>query len=208
MIKCFELDIIFTKRSLRTYLLLFCIAVIISVTIKSSFGIAYIFMLALVAASAPFSCESNTNVKKFTDALPVKKADHVKGRYLFLYSLVIAAWVISAVIVFIRYRYGNFEYANVLSCFLAGATVSLIALIQYPLYYKFGLIKGRLLNMAIYMLPIIIAITLPQIARDSVLTVIQLRDFGLIIAIFLAILAFGLFVSYTISKTVVKNKEI
>ena len=208
MIKYFKLDIIFTKRSLKTYLLLFLIAIIISIAIKSSFGIYYIFMLSLVAASAPFSCESNTNIKKFTDSLPAKKTDQVKGRYLFLYSMIIAAWVISAVIVLIRYRYGNFEFANVLSSFLAGATVSLIVLIQYPLYYKFGLIKGRLLNMAIYMLPLIIAIALPQIARDSVLNVIQLRDFGLITAIFLAILALGLFISYTISKTVVKNKEI
>lgn len=208
MINCFLFDFITAKSTLRTYLLMFGIALALSVAIKSSFGIIYMFMLALIVACAPFAAESNTRISKFKNGLPIKKSDQVKGRYLFLVVMILLAWVIASIIVYVRYSTGSFEYANVISCFLAGITVSMISLIQYPLYYKFGLIKGRILNMAIYIIPIIIVMILPQYARDISLELIEPQNLGMVSLVLLGGLLLALFISYSISKTILKNKEL
>lgn len=208
MINCFQLDFLIAKNTLRTYLLMFAIALVLSVAIKSSFGIIYMFMLALIVACAPFAAESNTRISKFKNGLPIKKSEQVMGRYLFLVVMILAAWVVASLIVYVRYSTGSFEYANVISCFLAGITVSVISLIQYPLYYKFGLIKGRILNMAIYILPIIIVMILPQYARDMSMKLIEPQNLGVISLILLGGLLIALFISCSISKTILKNKEL
>lgn len=208
MINCFQLDFLIAKNTLRTYLLMFGIAITLSVAIKSSFGIIYMFMLALIVACAPFSAESNTTISKFKNGLPIRKSDQVKGRYLFLAAMILAAWVVASIIVYARYSAGSFEYANVISCFLAGITVSIISLIQYPLYYKFGLIKGRILNMAIYTLPIIIVILLPVFAQDMSMKLIEPENFGIVTLILFGGVVLALPISYAISKTILKNKEL
>lgn len=207
MIKSFKFDLILTKSSVRMYLVLFCAAITLSIFIKSSFGIAYIFMLAMIAACAPFSCESNTKITSFTNSLPIKKTDRVKGRYMFLISMLAFVWFVSSGIVFIKYKAGSFEYPNIISSFIAGVTMTALSLIQYPLYYRFGLMKGRLLNMAIYTLPIIIVIALPQVTRDRVVSMLGPQSFGWAVLALAGLLALVVIVSYYISKTVVVNKK-
>lgn len=207
MIKSFKLDLILTKSSVRMYLVLFCAAIILSIAIKSSFGIAYMFMLAMIVACAPFACESNTKITSFTNSLPVRKADLVKGRYLFLILMLAFVWFVSTVIVSIKYKTGSFEYANIISCLLAGVTMTVLSLVQYPLYYRFGLIKGRLLNMAIYTLPVIIVLTLPQVTRDWVVRMLEPQSFGWAVLAIGGLLTLVVIASYYISKTVMKNKE-
>ena len=208
MLNCFQLDFLTAKSTLRTYLLMFCIALGLSVAIKSSFGIIYMFMLALIVSCAPFSAESNTRISKFRNGLPIKRSDQVKGRYLFLVSMMLVTWVIASIIVYVRYSAGSFEYANVISCFLAGVTVAIISMIQYPLYYKFGLIKGRMLNMVIYILPIVIVLLLPVYAQDTIMQLIEPKNFGIVSLVLLGGVLITLLISYTISKTILKNKEL
>ena len=207
MIKSFRFDLILTKSSVRMYMVLFCAAIALSIFIKSSFGIAYMFTLAIIAACAPFSCESNTRITSFTNSLPIKKADRVKGRYMFLISMLAFVWFVSAIIVLAKYKAGSFEYANIISCFLAGITMTVLSLIQYPLYYRFGLMKGRLLNMAIYTLPIIIILALPQVTRDWVVSLLEPQSFGYAVLALAGLLTLVAIVSYHISKIVVVNKK-
>lgn len=208
MINCFQLDFLTAKNTMRTYLLMFGIALALSVAIKSSFGIIYMFMLGLIVACAPFAAESNTRISKFKNGLPIRKSDQVKGRYLFLVVMILIIWVVASIIVYVRYSTGSFEYANVISCYLAGITVSIISLIQYPLYYKFGLIKGRILNMAIYILPIIIVILLPVYAQDISMKLVEPQNFGMVSLVLFGGVVLALPISYAISKTIVKHKEL
>lgn len=207
MSRCFRLNLIIVKKSFVTYLVLFLIAIAFSVTISSSFGIAYLFVIMVLIARTPFSYEANTKISKFTYGLPVKKTDHVKGRYMYLITFLVIAWIISSVIIVLRYNEGTFKFVNVISCISSGLLLSIVAMVQYPLYYKLGIIKGNLWSLIINTIPIIIAIALPQITLDGLVGVIP-EDVRLILLGTVGILVLCLCISYIVSQSIIKNKEV
>lgn len=207
MSKCFRLNLIIVKNSFITYLILFSIAIAFSITISSSFGIAYLFVLMVLIARTPFSYEANTKISKFSYGLPVRKTDHIKGRYMYLTTFLVIAWIISSVIIWLRYNDGTFKYANAISCISSGLLLSIVALIQYPLYYKFGIIKGNLWSLSINTIPIIIAIALPQLTLDGLVNVMP-KNLSLMFLGAVCILVLSLCISYIVSQSIMKKEEI
>ena len=204
-----KMDLKLMGKSLKTLLFLPLVAIILMAAGNTVFGLTYIFFLMIVINTAPFSISSNENYSKLYYSLPSKISDMVKGRYLFFISIAVIVWTVAGISAFFTYTMGKVSLFELFGCLLSGAAVTVICSVQYPLYYKFGITKGRILSMIIYMFPAIVAFAIPSILVETggTMSSIDLSQSIIYIAIILAIVI-SYFISYFISYKICANKEI
>lgn len=203
-----RLDYDLVKSTLRYYLLLGALMVAIFFGNMVS-GIGYGFFLTLLLSSVPFTLESNERCDRLYRMLPGSVDEMVLGRYLYLGSLFSVVWGMALVVTFF------FAQTLLSLMLLTGLLTSIIALIQYPLYYKFGMEKGKVIAMAIYLLPALLVMMAPGLMREASLLwrTGLVSDQGIDVIgwaglLILPILAGFAYLSYRLSVSVCKRREI
>jgi ABC-2 type transport system permease protein len=79
-----------------------------------------------------------------------------------------------------------------------------VSFLQCPLYYKFGIEKGKFLSIILYMIPAMLVFALPSIMKEINLN----YSFNLEVLILAVIGIFVAVVSYKMSCAICKNKDI
>ena len=68
----------------------------------------------------------------------------VRGRYLFLISVILSVLVIESIGIVYFKSAAKITDLEIIGLYLSAAVGSVLCMIQYPIYYKFGYEKGKL----------------------------------------------------------------
>jgi hypothetical protein len=212
-----KLDFRMMKGIFRYFLFLPLIFLIFFMKENPILGIGYMFFFLVIIGTVPFSAEVNEECTKMYYMLPSKISNMVLGRFLYLFSLIVIIWGINGGVIW--YFYSNKLLSSMelsIAC-LSGIAASIICILQYPIYYKFGLEKGKMLSIIIYMVPAFIVFLLPTFLSgknaiildliNKTILISQEKPYILPILGGLIVLLVGV-IAYIVSCSICKNKEL
>ncbi len=150
-IKVFKLDLL----SIRPYLTLKNLLILIGLSIiyaglskNPIMAIAVSQMFALIFSAYPFMVGEEAGIDPLYKIFSIEPKDVVKGRYLiaaaFVALALIFGTVLSLIISGIYSIGGVFEILS-LTVPITFLVVTLIIFLEYPIYFKYGYIKGKTL---------------------------------------------------------------
>jgi len=212
-----KLDFRIMSDSIRYLALMPAIFIIITFKSSSLMGLAYLFFFLMIVAATPFSAESNEKCDRMYYMFPARISSMVLGRYLYLFSAIAVGWLINGLMMLYLYNIDSLGVLQASVVCLSGFTASLASLFQYPMYYKFGMEKGRILSILLYMIPAFTVFALPSILLNSsflspaVSNISAIAETGGILLFFTAgviIISIAGIISYLFSCSVCEKKEI
>lgn len=186
--------------------LLIATFMVIFLGIFGEIDISYIlpFMVFTIYLSS-FSYDEYNNFNSFVCSLPNGRENVVKAKYTLTILFAIVISVISFLITLITSQFG---VEDVLYSVI-GSTFALIIVVSifYPLLFKYGAEKGRIMLLVSFLaIGGIIAFLMNNVKFNSASNVIEfINKFGLPIMIIISIISIT--ISYFISKKVYLNKE-
>lgn len=213
----FKLDLRLMWGALKYYSLLPLVLILLFTKDSAVMGLNYLFFFLIIAASTPFSIESIERSERLYFMLPSKISSMVLGRYLFLIITALIIWI--ADISIIAYLLSD-KSLNIIEAYIiciSGLLATIACFIQYPIYYKLGMSKGRLVSKVMYLIPAFAIFAFPTLLEsrdffndDFINTTIRFasnnRNTLLLFGIFIMI-AFG-FASYLLSCYINEKKEL
>ncbi|WP_252244338.1 MULTISPECIES: ABC-2 transporter permease [unclassified Clostridium] len=208
-----KFDFRIIKGNLKYYSL-FLIAFAISMFYSETKinAMSYLFFVLIIVAVLPFSSEGNQKSREMYYMFPSKTSSMVMGRFLYLIILNIMVWMIEIFTMIHFYNIGSIEISEIILMCFAGIITTIICMIQYSVYYKFGMEKGRAILMLVYMVPAFLIFALPSVLKQ---TIIPNDILNLIVANKIILGSLSIFIvmcigiiSYLISCSICKNKEI
>lgn len=207
----FDLRII--KESIKYYVLIPTIFCVIVMFLGHSYPIviSYLFFFLVIFATIPFSMQGNEKSTEMYYMFPAKISSMVLGRFLYLICSTFVIFILNGFIMTYLYKINELNNLQILLNCLCGLSSVVACCIQYPMYYKFGLEKGRILSIIIYLVPAFIIFMLPDLLKETII-IKNINDSGKLNLIFLIISSlitiFIGYLSYLISVTICKSKEI
>ncbi|MEA5026054.1 MAG: ABC-2 transporter permease [Erysipelotrichaceae bacterium] len=210
-------DLLNLNSNKRIYVSL--IIIIIFFTVMNQGGInftsVYIPVLCMMLTISTFSYDEYSKWDRYALALPLTRRDLVKGRYLFAIIVLSISMIFTIGLTIFNQSVfksgGTISDVLVLPLIITLVTGLMIAVV-FPLLYKFGAEKGRLMLMIVYgiigALGFIAGYLIKEIRIDfssagTVLTL--LLNYGVYILLILSVLAF--YVSYRLSEKIFQAKE-
>ncbi len=215
-INYFKMDIRLIRGALICYL--FVPFVVIYFISKSlTFGLGFLFFFLVIVATVPFNGENSEKCDTMYYMLPSKISSMVLGRFLYLIITMIIVWIIAAIVMKYGYDINIMSALEVCIICIAGMVATIFCLLEYPLYYKFGIKKGNGLSMLLIMIPSFIVLSLPSILNNknmlSSKILYRASAFTMSNKIMLPILAIVIIsivgiISYVLSCLICEKKEI
>ncbi|MBW6410198.1 ABC-2 transporter permease [Clostridium weizhouense] len=208
-----KFDFRIIKGSIKYYSL-FLVAFAISLFYSESSlkAMSYLFFVLIIVAVLPFSSEGNQKSKEMYSMFPSKVSSMVMGRFLYLIILNIMVWVIEILTMIHFYNIGSMDTSEIILICFAGIITTIICMIQYSVYYKFGMEKGRAILMLVYMVPAFFIFSLPSMLKEKtipndILNIIVTNKVIIAIASIIILAIVG-GISYSISCLICENKDI
>ena len=164
MLNYLKLDLRCLRRTMGWYYIMIPIFLLMYPFLVPNFFINMSFFFMLIFASTPFSIETAEGAGTYYRILPGSARQMVGGRYLLL-LLVLLGFTAIDICMLAAVSIAKAEpFTNAqLSLLALYASVALIAaMMQYPLYYKFGFARSRIISMFIYFIPVGIIFALPK----------------------------------------------
>ncbi|MVX62426.1 ABC-2 transporter permease [Clostridium chromiireducens] len=218
VISYFKFDLRLIKESIKFYVLapaIFCALFMFSGSIYM--GLSYLFFFLIIFATIPFSTQSNEKSTQMYYMFPCKVSEMVCGRFLYLISIAAVLFLIDGVIIAYLYTVQKFHGFEVIVMSFCGILSLITCFIQYPIYYKFGMEKGKAISILVYLLPAFLIFGLPSFLFESgsfsienfinSLNYIFSNSVELILIAALILCVAG-YLSYLISYKICKSKEI
>lgn len=141
------------QNQMRSWILVVGVMSLYSVFMKSSsFLYMLIVMIGLMSTLSAFSNDQLNHWDGYALALPLSRADMVKGRYYFALSCMISASAACLLLsVLINLGIGEMPFQELLHSFYYVVIVGLVYLaLLLPILYKLGVDKGRYVMMATF----------------------------------------------------------
>ncbi|AOR24633.1 ABC-2 transporter permease [Clostridium taeniosporum] len=208
-----KFDFRIIKGNLKYYSL-FLIAFSISMILGqiSVNSLSYLFFILVIVGVLPFSSEGNQKSKEMYYMFPSKVSSMVMGRFLYLIVLNVSVWIIGIFTMFHFYNEGLINMYEIIIIGFTGIITTIIGMIQYCVYYKFGIEKGKAILMLVYMIPAFFIFALPVILSkksipNNILNFIIANKAIVAIISIITIVIVGV-ISYLISCSICKNKDI
>lgn len=199
----FDLRII--KESSKQYLLfaLIPLLVVLFASKTYDFIISYLYIYLIVLAAIPFSMQGNEKSTEMYHMFPAKVSSMVLGRFLYLIgSTILMLIIICGIEIYLNTK-DIFQSYEILTAYLSGILCITMCFIQYPLYYKFGIEKGKILSIIIYLIPAFLITSSENIINKS----LNCSNSKTIILISLLVaIIFGI-ISYLTSCQICRYKE-
>lgn len=208
-----KLDIRLTLGTLKYYAFIPLIVILMFMQGSPIMAIGYMFFFLVIFAATPFSAESNQKCEGMYFILPSNVESMVLGRYLYFAVNTFLIWAADGIIMLYAYNsnvLGIFEIAAICT---SGLLATIICFMQFPIYYKFGMERGRILSLFTYLIPALGIFALPSSLKDSSfiktgLLKMNQSSAATIIALSLIIVSIIGIISYLISCTICKRKEL
>jgi len=212
-VKFLSTDLILLKGYMKTYILFLAVIAFLSLINEAQFVINYMFFIVMIFAATPFSLETHEKSNRFYYTLPARLSSMVLGRYLYLALIFGVGLFISLVLNIFFYHRNGLAGMTVTTTYLSALVCFLFCLFQYPMYYKFGVEKGRITSILLYLIPAMLVFSLPSVLTDNgvkfinAVSYIAGQSYIIIPAttVFLLLLSV---VSFKISCAVCESKEI
>jgi ABC-2 type transport system permease protein len=200
-----KLDLKLIKGSLKFYIVFPVIFIPFMInTDNIGMGIGYLFFFLFIFATVPFSVEGYESCRKMYYMFPARISSMVLGRFMYLCIIMAVIWVFNAGVLIYLSLIGKESFLTIKIAVLDGMIACIVSFLQYPLYYKYGIEKGKFLSIILYIIPAISIFSLPSIIKG-----IKLNDsFNLEIVILVIIGILIASISYKLSCVICKNKEI
>ncbi len=148
-----EKDLRLTLARRQTLVIFFVMALLMGISMDSSFIIGYLTMLAAIVSVGTISYDEFDNGFAFLMTLPFDRKTYVREKYLFSLVLSAAAWCVGAVLYYIGslIRHNAINLTDELPVLLAILPVLyLSAAILIPLQLKYGAEKSRIVFFIIF----------------------------------------------------------
>lgn len=212
-----KLDIRIVRGTLKYLVLVPLVFILFTLKESSVMGLGYLFFFLMVVAATPFSVESNEKCDKMYYMLPSKISSMVLGRFLYLISVMVIVWIIDGSVMMYLYKTNIMSALEVGVICLSGVVATIVCFCQYPIYYKFGMEKGKILSMLLYVVPAFIVFTLPSVLsnrsfltpeflnRNLTFTMQNKAILSLLVVLIISIIGI---VSYLFSCSICQRKEI
>lgn len=208
-----KFDLRISRKSMKYYVLIQSIFCFMFMLFGDyTFGMSYLFFFLIILATIPFSIQGNEKSTEMYYMFPTKVSSMVLGRFLYLICLTLVIFLESGLIMTYLHKINKIEDLQILITCLCGVASMIICFIQYPIYYKVGLEKGRIVSMIIYLVPAFIVFILPRcLMEENLFTNEKLQEsqnFIILILFSLLTLIFIGYISYLISCRICKRKEV
>ncbi|NRT73773.1 ABC-2 transporter permease [Clostridium beijerinckii] len=211
-----KFDLRLIKESIRLYVLgpaIFCALVMFSGE-TYSMALSYLFFFLIILATVPFSTQGNEKSTQMYYMFPGKISDMVLGRFLYLIGVALFIFLINTSIATYLYQINRAQKFEILIMIFCGLMSLITCFIQYPIYYKFGMEKGKAVSLLVYLLPAFFIFALPSLllskdtfGLESSLNFIINNKLILVVIGVLVTALIG-YISYLISCKICKAKEI
>lgn len=208
MLGLIKKDLLIVKTNLKTLLII--LFVFLFMTFNGNFDLIFIlpFMLIMAFVST-FSYDDFNNFNAYAVSLPSGRKNIVKSKYISSILLIVISCliglVLSLTIMFINNKVDIEELiSSLIGCLLA---IAIIISIMYPLIFKYGSEKGRIvLFISIFLITVIASLSAQYIEVKQIENIFKLIEnyAYIIIPIFTISI---LLISYLISKKIYLNKE-
>lgn len=212
-----KLDFTLMKGRLKFYAFMPLIFVILFLKDSPVMGVGYLFFFFLIIAATPFSTESNEKCNKMYYMLPSRISSMVLGRFLYLISVMSIIWILSGTLMIYSSSINTMSDIEVGIMSFSGILATVVCFCQYPIYYKYGIEKGRILSMLLYMLPAFMIFSLPSVLSNNkfftqqtlskILTFI-IENKNILPIISIIIISIIGYIAYLVSCSICKRKEI
>lgn len=212
-----KLDLRMIKDSLKYFISLPFVFILLSLKESSVMGLGYIFFLLVIIAATPFSTASSEKCDKMYYMFPSKISNMVIGRYLFLLSIMLLAWIVDSTMMSYLYKTNAMNMLEITAITLSGSLATIFCFVQYPIYYKFGIEKGKIISSLLYMVPGFVIFALPSVLKESSFLSSDFFEHALSVAVsnrlvlpLLIIVIIGIsgFLSLSVSCSICKKKEL
>jgi hypothetical protein len=215
-----RLDYITVKPylTLKNLFLLAAVLIIYSGITESLISIITITMVfAAIYSSYPFVVGDKSNIDALYSTLSIKRDTVVTGRYIFAFSLILCAGVISNAAAFVILTVTKGGYVLTDSLFITAImfmAFSVIIGLQMPIYFKFGYTKAKFTAyLPLLFMPLVVFL-FTSVFRERVSkeTADSLTAWAYANPIWVAVIAIGVWavlmnLSYSISLAGYKKRE-
>lgn len=210
MLKYFKLDWKCLQSTIGWHYIWVPVFLLVYFFLVPEFSVNFSFFFMLIFTSMPFSIDSSERTAVYYHSLPGTSREIVLGRYLFPLCMLVLITVWNLFILSIPAMLLKLipSDPNVLPFLgICGSVSLVVAMIQYPLYYKFGLQKSKIITMLIYFIPAFLLFSIPQ-ASDLIAATdasyFQHAGFWIML---LAIDVFAVLISFFLSCHILETKD-
>lgn len=139
-------DLLMIKQNLKVLMLVFIIFLGMTMMNESDMTFILPFMAVMISIST-FSYDSFNKWDTYAVTLPNGRKNVVRAKYISTLVFVIMSFIISIILLFIMNKCGinidlNSSILELIGCLFA---IFLIMIIMFPIMYKFGVEKGRII---------------------------------------------------------------
>lgn len=206
MIGLIKKDLFIIKNNLKIILILFIVFFITG--LQNSTDMSYMpITLSVVLFLSTFSYDEYNKWDAYAITLPNGRVNIVKSKYIATIILVLITSLISFILNLLTgYINNSINFEETLSM-ITGITFSIILIqsISYPIIFKFGIEKGRLLLFASIFIIISLISLIPISINISSNIILFIEKYWIILL--LIITSIILSISYLISKKIYLKKE-
>lgn len=164
MLKYFKLDWKCLQSTIGWHYIWVPVFLLVYFFIMPEFSVNFSFFFMLIFTSMPFSIDSSERTAVYYHSLPGTSREIVLGRYLFPLCILalITAWNLFILSIPSMLKVAPADPTVIPFLGICASVSLLVAMIQYPLYYKFGLQKSKIITMLIYFIPAFLLFSIPQ----------------------------------------------
>lgn len=205
MLGLIKKDLLIVKSNLKSLIIIFIAFIFMS--LKGDFEISFFipFMCIMVFVST-FSYDDFNNWNPYAITFPCGRRNIVKSKYIASISLVTVSAIIGLILSFIVKRTINVE--SIIPSLIGSLfSISIIISIMYPLNFKYGSEKGRIILFTSIILLSLIATSIYHFVNlDDLQGVFDfIENVGIVIIPILSVIF--LVISYYVSKAIYLKKE-
>lgn len=199
-------DLFIIKNNLKIILILFIVFFLTG--LKNSTDMSYIpITLSVVLFLSTFSYDEFNKWDAYAITLPNGRVNIVKSKYIATIILVLITSLISLILNLLTgYINNSINFEETISM-ITGITFSIILIqsISYPIIFKFGIEKGRLLLFASIFIIISLISLIPVSMNISSNIILFIEKYWIILLLLLTSIILS--ISYIISKKIYLKKE-
>ena len=207
-----KFDFKLAKKSIKYYVLIQSILCCTFIFFGDyAFGMSYLFFFLVILGTIPFSVQWNEKSTEMYYMFPAKTSSMVLGRFLYLICTSLVILLTSGIIILVLYKVDKIGSLEVVTMCLNAIISLIICLIQYPIFYKLGLEKAKIISTIIYLGSALIIFLLPR-GNEYINMKLQgnvyLNNNILLMLLSLLIVTLIGYVSYLVSCGICKKKEV
>jgi len=204
------------KKYGRQITIILGVFLIFGIMMKSSLYICFMIMLyGTMTIITAMSYDEKAGFDKFALSMPIKREDLVKSKYAVWLIIMFSALLVSFVTGLVINLFVGGNYIEMIISMLAVESVYIILFsIVIPIFFKFGVEKGRMYMMAVFIIPSILGAVAAGVINKAGISInenqinqIIENDMYLIIAGAVIFVILAVYVSFRVSVRIILKKE-